>query len=118
MKRLVTLIACLALAACATSSDNLLVAAKASLEVYTDVYQQAVIDYGTLPPCPTATICHDVGVYSQLKAIDAGVTAAISTAQPVLDGKVGDTGQLTALLDKIVSAETSISSKITVKKGS
>lgn len=109
-----------ALSGCGTlsglvSPDTKLDAMKAAETViagYADIYQPLVLTYGRLPKCEPGSppVCHDVKIFGMLKAIDKAATAAIVAAQPVLDGSMPDTGQITAVVTAIQAAELQINS--------
>lgn len=103
-----------------TAADDALKAAQITLTTYADVYQPGVIAYGNLPACPVgAPVCHDPAALHALKMLDAQVTAALTSAQCVLEQTCSDTGQLAALETVIQSAETQIAkSGALTQKGS
>lgn len=82
--------------------------AQVAITTYADVYQPAVIAYGNLPACPAATLCRDPATHAKLKAVDLAVSKSIAAGQAVLEGSVADTGQITAMLQAIMSAEAAI----------
>lgn len=89
-------------------SNDAMQGANVAITTYADVYQPAVITYGRLPACPSAVLCKDPAVFAKLKAIDASVTAAIVAAQGAMKGSVMDSGQITAAIQAIASAEATI----------
>lgn len=120
--------ATLALGGCSTISglfgggaaSDALKATQIALTTYADVYQPAVLTYGSLPVCPAgAPVCHDSATFAKLKGLDLQVTTAIGTAQCVLDQSCSDTGQVAALMTVLQQAETQIalSGAMSVKKG-
>lgn len=122
MKRLLFLpfVALLAVGGCAglqrdadagsTAASTSLKATQLAMTTYADVYQPAVLYYGSLPACPAATLCRDTAIHAKLKAADLAVTKAVSLAADVTSGKVVDTGQLLGVIEAIQSAEVTIGS--------
>lgn len=112
MRPYIALIPLLALGGCVTDSvsQDAIGAAQATITAYADIYQPAVLAYGRLPVCPQAVLCHDAATFGKLKAIDAAVTQSITAAQSVLEGKTADSGQISAALTAIQSAEATIAS--------
>lgn len=101
------------MAACTTTGTvqlpaQVLQATKLALTTYADVFQPAVITYGRLPDCPAAALCKDRAILNKLKAADAAVTKTVVAVQPVLDGKLPDSGQVADALTAITSAEAAI----------
>lgn len=101
---------------CASASDSATAASAktalaTALTAYADVFQPAILVYGRLPRCPSTTpLCGNQSIVDKLKAADAAVTAAANAAQPIVDGKAPDGGQIMAAMAAINSAEVSIAS--------
>jgi len=84
-------------------------ATQVAITTYADVYQPAVIAYGNLPVCNGSTpICRDQALHAKMKAADLAASTAIETARKVMNTNVGDGGELTAAIQAIISAETTI----------
>lgn len=113
MKVLRTL-AALALVACvaACSSLNVTVGSNksvnAALLAYADIYQPAVMAYGSLPVCPAAALCRQPAVHAQLKAADLAVSKSVEAARPVLSGSLPDHGELLAVLEAVSASQALI----------
>lgn len=91
------------------AADDALKATKVVLTGYVDIYQPAVIAYGSLPDCPGATLCRDRVVLDKLKAADAAAMAVLQTAMNVIDGKTQDSGgDVQRALSAIQAAEVQI----------
>jgi hypothetical protein len=107
-------VALVALAACSTPQDQADVqgavrkASAVALTTYADIFQPAVLSYGSLPDCPQAAICKDRATLNQLKAVDAKAVAAITAARPILNGSAVDTGRLGEALAAIMEAQAAI----------
>lgn len=111
MKRLIAIFALVALAGCATNSPDVKQAARIAITTYADIYQPAVLTYGKLPNCEpqvVSFICKDPAVLVKLKAADLAVTNSIVAAQPILDGRAIDAGELTAAISAIMQAQSTI----------
>lgn len=105
----------LSLGACSTIQnsavgDDAIKATQVAITTYADIYQPAVLTYGNLPLCqPSAPpLCRDPVVHAKLKAVDLAASTAIDAARQVLNANVQDAGQLTAALQAIINAETTI----------
>lgn len=102
------------LAGCAlfptTAQDSARKAVGIALTTYADVYQPAVLVYGSLPDCPSVVLCKERAVLNKLKAVDAAATASIVAAQPVLHGDLPDKGELEAAVRAVQAAEIAIAS--------
>jgi hypothetical protein len=86
--------------------------ASTTLALYADVYQPAVIVYKRLPSCgqpASPPICRDDAIFHNLQKVDLAATRGITAAQPVLAGKLPDTGQVLAAIDAVTQAEDAIS---------
>lgn len=89
--------------------EDAMKATKVVLTGYVDIYQPAVIAYGSLPDCPAATLCRDRAVLDKLKAADAAAMAVLQTAMNVIDGKTQDSGgDVQRALSAIQAAEVQI----------
>lgn len=113
-KLMLAAVAMMALSACAMIPDSPAAtdakgAVKVAMTAYVDIYQPGVLIYGRLPTCPVqAPVCHDPAVLARLKAADLTVINVVVKAQSVLEGKTSDSGELTAALNAISSAEAEI----------
>ena len=120
MKKLALILAVsVALSGCTTirsvigdpAANDALLAVKATITTYADVYQPGVIIYGRLPSCSKPSsplICRDDGVFHKLQAADLAATTSILAAQSVLEGSVTDAGQITTAINAISQAEAAI----------
>lgn len=90
------------------AGNDALKATKLALTTYADVYQPAVIAYGSLPACPGAVLCKNAATLTKMKAVDAAAVATITAAQGVLEGKSTDSGQLAQAQQAISVAEQQI----------
>jgi hypothetical protein len=92
-------------------------ATQVAITTYADVYQPAVIAYGNLPVCDGSTpICRDQAVHAKMKALDLAASTAIEAARKVMATNVGDSGELTAAIQAIMNAETTIAPAIAIIK--
>lgn len=102
------------------AAADALKAAQVAITTYADVYQPAVLAYGQLPACPHPTpsgsVCRDPAVHAKLKAVDLAASRSIEAARAVLEGSLTDSGQITAMIQSIGSAETAIAAAGAVLK--
>jgi hypothetical protein len=113
------------LAACALlqplgADDDARRAAKVTLTAY-EAAQQAILIYGSLPPCAAQTavapLCRDAKLWARIKTVEAAATEAIASATPVLNGREADTGQLVAALVAIENVKSAIAQANAKLKG-
>lgn len=90
------------------AGNDALKATQLALTTYVDVYQPAVIAYGTLPACPGAVLCKNPATLKKLQAVDAAAVATITAAKGVLEGTVTDGGQIAQAQQAISIAEQQI----------
>ncbi len=113
------------LAACALlqplgADDDARRTAKITLTAY-EAAQQAILIYGSLPPCEAQTavapLCRDAKLWAKIKTVEAAATEAIASATPVLNGREADTGQLLAALVAIENVKSAIAQANAKLKG-
>lgn len=92
-----------------SAANDAIKAAQVAITTYADIYQPAVIAYGNLPVCNGSTpVCRDQAVHAKLKAVDLAASTAIEAARKVMETNVSDAGQITAAVQAIINAETTI----------
>lgn len=90
------------------------------LTAYADIYQPALILYGSYKTCGTPEaegkiVCKDGPTFQKLKALDLAATSAIVAARDVLRGTVPDAGQLQQAIAAITQAQAAIAAAPNVK---
>jgi hypothetical protein len=94
----------------ATLKHDALMGVQTVLVTYGDVIQPAVLEYEKLPRCAVAKTpaCSLQTEVDYLKKIDKTATAAIKTAQPVIDGKASDQGQLALAVNAVIVVQAEL----------
>ena len=110
MKLIGAVLIALALTGCALGGGQTVrEGAKITLEGV-ETAQQGLIIYGSLPDCAgQLLICKDPVLWAKIKKTEAAVTAAIVKAQPVLDGRALDNGELFTLYASVSDLKNLIS---------
>lgn len=116
MKKIILFAAALALTGCSSFSldvatrDDFRKAAAVAIATYADVYQPAVLAYGSLPPCPAALLCREPEVHAKMKALDLAAVRSIDAAEAVLTGNAASRGEVERAIAAVVEAEIAIAS--------